>query len=652
MKAVVVTHSSTFEPRAEAVGKWLQAQGAEVTYVFSDFNHVKKVSMNRREKDHVYLHLKPYHKNLSVQRLLNIQAFADEVEKYLAGKQIDLLYVLLPANSLARTASRLKTACGAKVVFDIVDLWPESLPIDHVQKLPPMHMWAARRDKYLPSADLIFTECGLYRKMLDLPQERTHTLYWVKESGAAAEGTEVAGEARDSEAGEGAEPRGGEAGEGAQDGGMAAERAEDTDEILTIAYVGSINYLIDLEHVRVLLEALTARTKVCVHVIGEGETHGTFLDTIRESGAEAVDHGAVYDENEKAEIFAACHFGLNFMVPQVKVGLTIKSLDYLANSLPLLNNIPGDTWDLVEEYDAGINVPRGEEETQAERIIVMAQDAMAGRDAARLYREKFSEEKFRERLEKNLAPLLGIPAGGEEGTPEKAREAKRVSVAMAAYNGEAYIREQLDSILPQLSEEDEVVISVDPSDDKTFTLVCEAASEDDRIRVVEGPGKGVARNFEAALRQCCGRMIFLSDQDDVWLPGKVEKILGLLEKDTLVLHDAKIVGPDLEEIAPSFMQWRRSRKGKLANIRRNSYNGCCMAFRRELLDVALPFPENIPMHDQWLGLMAEKHGSVRLLRTPLLLYRRHAGNATEDHHAGMAQMLKWRTALVREMARR
>ena len=136
------------------------------------------------------------------------------------------------------------------------------------------------------------------------------------------------------------------------------------------------------------------------------------------------------------------------------------------------------------------------------------------------------------------------------------------------------------------------------------------------------------------------------------MPDKVEKVCKALEHNTLVLHDAQIVDENLQETAPSFMNWRRSRKGILANIRKNSYIGCCMAFRRELLEYILPFPENLPMHDQWIGLLAEKHGTVRLLRIPLIRYRRHENNATKQTHANPAQMLKWRAEITREVLRR
>ena len=653
MKAYVITHVSSFEPRAEAVGKWLQAQGAEVTWISSDFDHLQNRTVVRKKKDHVFLHLKPYSHNLSVKRMQSIHTFAGAVGKYLSGRPIDLLYVLIPANSFAPVAEKLKAETGAAVVLDILDLWPESLPIEALKKLPPMRIWSSLRDRHLGCADLIFTECRLYQQLLELPQERTHTLYWFGKRAGIPKDNKPA------------------------------------DSRLHIAYLGSINYIIDLKAIGGLLRVLQERIPVTVEVIGEGETKDELIKTIEKAGAQARYHGAVYDEEKKAEILSGCSFGLNMMVPQVRVGLTMKSLDYMAHGLPLLNSIPGDTWELVEEYDAGVNVPRESPEDAVEYILAMAKDERARDDTKRLFEEKFTEERFDQTLNRWLSPLLakhkpadtnransGLPGTGQAdpdrsetasadgNVPSSAENTKRknmvqscrktpeISVAMTVCNGEKYLPAQLDSILQQLGESDEVIASVDPSEDASFAVLCEYAARDGRIRVTEGPGKGVVRNVEHALHQCSGKKIFLADQDDVWLPGKVQKVSRLLEQDALVLHDAKIVDDSLNEMEPSYMVWRRSRKGVIANLWRNSYIGCCMAFRRELLDSILPFPETLPMHDQWIGLMAEKHGTVRLLRTPLLLYRRHEDTATNDRHANMAQMLRWRAEITREVLKR
>ena len=645
MRAYVITHSSTYETRAEAAGNWLKEQGCEVTWIFADFDHRELKNVDRQKPDHVYLHMPPYSGNLSPNRIRSIRRFAAEAEKYLAGQKADLLYFMIPANSFVPAAERLKKRTGAKIIFDIIDLWPESLPLANVEKLPPVYAWKQLRDRYIGCADVIFTECGLYRELIRLPQEKTHTLYWFREdtgSGCGSDESENIGSG------------GAEADSVKPDTDVRKEElnTSENDGCLHIAYLGAINNIIDIEGITRLLQLLRKERPVVVEVIGYGKRKENFLKALDEIGVQSEDYGAVFDEEEKADIFRRCSFGLNMMVPQVRVGLTMKSLDYLAAGLPLLNNIAGDTHELVQEYDAGINIPREDPETVIPEILAMADDPMAGSDARRLFEEKMSEKQFRSTLKETLTPLLRECGLYRDGCGPETAASPAVSVAMAACNGEAFLPEQIESILPQLGENDEIVVSVDPSQDRTFEILFEYAAKDPRIRVLEGPGKGVIRNVEHAIQNCGGQMIFLADQDDVWMPDKVEKVGRALAHSTLVLHDAQIVDAELRETAPSFMSWRKSRKGMLANIRKNSYIGCCMAFSRELLTHILPFPENLPMHDQWIGLMAEKYGSVRLLHVPLIKYRRHGDNATKQTHASPAQMLLWRAEITREVMRR
>lgn len=228
----------------------------------------------------------------------------------------------------------------------------------------------------------------------------------------------------------------------------------------------------------------------------------------------------------------------------------------------------------------------------------------------------------------------------------------RVSVVMAAYQGAAFIGEQIASILSELGEQDELIVSLDPSTDGTAEIV--ARFGDSRLRLIDGPGKGVIKNFESGLGQAKGAYIFLSDQDDIWHSGKVEKVLYTFEQSgsAAVMHDARIVDTARNVIEPSFFAWRGCCTGMVKNLIKNSYIGCCMAFKRELLPFILPFPEKLPMHDQWIGLQAERHGGVTLLAEPLLDYRRHGGNVSSDRHASAGQMLRWRLELMRALHRK
>ena len=230
----------------------------------------------------------------------------------------------------------------------------------------------------------------------------------------------------------------------------------------------------------------------------------------------------------------------------------------------------------------------------------------------------------------------------------------KLSVALASYNGEAYLEEQLTSILQNLREGDEVIVSDDGSTDGTRDIVRRLASADGRVRLIDGPCQGLIKNFEHAISACSGDVIFLSDQDDVWHADKVEAVLACFEETgaALVLHDAQMTDNERHVLAPSFFAVRGSRAGYLKNLWKNSYIGSCMAFKKELLTVALPFDNRIPMHDQWLGLLAEKHGGAAFLPKVLIDYRRHEGTVTKDHHGKISAMVRNRVQLWRAVSQR
>ncbi len=221
-----------------------------------------------------------------------------------------------------------------------------------------------------------------------------------------------------------------------------------------------------------------------------------------------------------------------------------------------------------------------------------------------------------------------------------------ISVAMAVYNGERFLHSQIQSILEQCTPTDEIVISMDPSQDHSLDII--HSFHDSRIRIVEGPGKGVIANFENAIQHCSNPYIFLSDQDDIWCPNKREKVLEAFTYGVdVVLHDAKIVDTNERVLASSFFEVRHSKPGFWSNLFKNSYIGCCMAFRKDFVKEILPFPTNIPMHDQWIGLVSEQKHSSYFLKEPLLLYRRHEENVTSDTHASLHQMIQWRIQMIK-----
>lgn len=225
-----------------------------------------------------------------------------------------------------------------------------------------------------------------------------------------------------------------------------------------------------------------------------------------------------------------------------------------------------------------------------------------------------------------------------------------ISVCVATYNGTRHVLAQLQSVLPQLAADDEVIVSDDGSTDATREVV--QGIGDPRIFLSDGPRAGVVRNFEHALQRARGDVIFLCDQDDIWLPDKVQRVIRALREADLVVTDCRVVDDTLKELHPSFFRLNGSRAGMLRNLAKNGYLGCCMAMRRRVLENALPFPKGIAMHDWWIGLVAERTGRVCFLDETLSLYRRHGGNvspAATRSKVPFATRLRWRADMVRHL---
>lgn len=215
-----------------------------------------------------------------------------------------------------------------------------------------------------------------------------------------------------------------------------------------------------------------------------------------------------------------------------------------------------------------------------------------------------------------------------------------VSVCIATFNGEKYIAEQIRSILCQLTEGDEVIISDDHSTDQTLNII--RSFKDDRIKIylnIERPTNRkkyadshyrVTRNFENALSKCSGDWIFLADQDDIWLPGKVERSLEVLKDADLVMSNC--VRFDGQKVDKNNLLWAKSPvdKYRLINIIKMPFHGCCLAFSRKVLNLALPFPNNLIMHDNWIGVLNTFFYKTSFIDTPLLLYRKHESNVSNN----------------------
>ena len=226
---------------------------------------------------------------------------------------------------------------------------------------------------------------------------------------------------------------------------------------------------------------------------------------------------------------------------------------------------------------------------------------------------------------------------------------------MAAYNGEKYITAQLRSILSQLELDDEVIVVDDASTDDTCRIV--KSIRDVRVHLMRHlSNQGVLRSFEDAIRQASGDILFLADQDDLWMDDKVSTVLQVFQSNPdadIIASDAVLIDQDGTLTGPSYYATRgKFQTGTFANVLRCSYLGCTMAFRTRILSRVLPFPKGMDiLHDIWIGTSNSIAGGKTLyVDRPLVQYRRHKENATGNAQLTISRRLRVRWSLCRALA--
>jgi glycosyltransferase involved in cell wall biosynthesis len=226
----------------------------------------------------------------------------------------------------------------------------------------------------------------------------------------------------------------------------------------------------------------------------------------------------------------------------------------------------------------------------------------------------------------------------------------KVSVCMAAYNGDRFIEQQLRSILPQLSPEDEIVIVDDASTDRTTDVIRSLHSP--LIRLICHPhNRGVVATFEEALRNATGDILFLCDGDDIWAKDKVDQFLRAFGENPaadLVTSHISFIDGNGNPIETDLYRHRKVFKpGFWANLLHNHYQGSAMALRASRLHSVLPFPRDVLfLHDHWIGMRnILAGGSAICLEQPLLFYRRHGQNLSGRFSRG--KQIKLRLQLLR-----
>ena len=333
-KALLISCFNWYKSRLEPIRELLISHEYEVIVLIADFDNIEKRPVQRRYDECTYVPVPGYKSNLSVLRIKSHFSFGRSVKRYIRDIRPDLIYLQIPPNNVARYCSKYKKKNpGSKLILDIIDLWPESMPLVIIKGMPLANVWKGWRNDCIQVADHVFTECNLYQEKLKhvLKPEQASTLYLFKEQ--TKQEKELIQE--------------------------IIKGRKTKEKIIKFAYLGSMNNILDINGI---CSAIRVFMKLGyepeLYAIGDGINKEKFQTAVESVGCRTFFYGFVFDEIEKIKILAPCDYAFNMMKDSLEVGLTIKSIDYLSYGLPLINNIKGDTWEMVEKEGIGVNVVR------------------------------------------------------------------------------------------------------------------------------------------------------------------------------------------------------------------------------------------------------------------------------------------------------
>lgn len=353
MKVIITTCFESNEERVAFILEACRKRKYNTKVITTDFSHIKKQKRTNIPKNYLVVETKPYNKNLSIRRIKSHVKFAKDAFKLIEQETPDLIWLMAPANSLIKEAKKYKKKYPAtRLIVDIIDMWPESLPLGVSSSIFPFNIWRNVRRRNINCADALVTECDFYHEILSKEYNNNiTTIHWARDSKVKEIKTIL------------------------------------PNDKLSLCYIGSINNIIDIKLVTNIIEK--GDMPIVLHVIGEGENRYNFVN-LNSRVCEVIYHGAIRNEKEKNEIFSKCHAGLNIYKNNLYIGLTVKSIDYFEHGLPVINNIKGDTWSMISKYDVGINI----EDNEILRGNEIIKRRKNNKRIYKLFNDNFTKEVF------------------------------------------------------------------------------------------------------------------------------------------------------------------------------------------------------------------------------------------------------------------
>lgn len=337
-KCICISCSNHYETRIRYIRDFFKNEDIDTIYITSNFNHFEKAFYKVTYPMAIQIAVPAYKKNISLKRIWSQIVFAWKAYEQIRTINPDIIYCMFPPNSLVPLVARYRKNHMCKVVFDGYDMWPESLPVHGVIKkiiTPALKIWAGLRDWYIEMADLIVV---VSESFVETAQKK-----WPKVPVKLLLPGIVPSE--------------------------IPSYSFDVSDHISFCYLGNINYITDIDLLVEILGRVKSRKKVELHIIGEGQRLDELLSKANNAGIICHPHGVLMDEKAKRDIYSSCNLAINLPKEEIHSTMSLKSVEYMAVGLPYINTGGGDNWEIVEQYNVGVNIDRNNLEKSVRAIL-------------------------------------------------------------------------------------------------------------------------------------------------------------------------------------------------------------------------------------------------------------------------------------------
>jgi len=335
--------------------------------IYSEFSHTFKKYIRYDNENFIPVKTLGYKRNISFSRVLSHIIFALKIKGIIKKEKPDLIYVTIPPNTAAYSVIKIAGKNKkTKVIIDIVDIWPETLPIPIVFKryfnFFVGWFWKYLRNYALKRADYIVCQSNYFKQKLALKGNNAQVIHLAKIIKYRKKATvDVA-----------------------------------SGKVVKIAYLGSMNTITDFDTLLRISKKLGSDHMEII-LIGDGERKGWLLSTLKENNIKYTYFGKIFEEEKKKEILSKCNFGFNGYKSNTEVALSYKSIDYLSYGLPLINSTKNDTWDCVEKYKIGFNYNKNTVDQLIENLKTLKSKEIEKmkKNAYQCFLENFTWDKYK-----------------------------------------------------------------------------------------------------------------------------------------------------------------------------------------------------------------------------------------------------------------